>query len=54
MKHSAVLLALACSSLAWSEDFAPISQRFSDPAVSEEPSFQKHVVPLLGRQGWMT
>src|SRR5262245_50151293 len=30
---------------------APISQRFSDGKTPEEPSFQRHVSPLLGRLG---
>lgn len=30
---------------------APITDRYADPNVTEEPSFQKHVVPLFGRLG---
>lgn len=30
---------------------APVNERFADPAIAEEPSFQKHIVPLLGRLG---
>lgn len=49
---------LACGALAMADE-APLAtdtqptvvQRFADPAVSEEPSFQKHVVPLFGRLG---
>jgi hypothetical protein len=38
---------------AWGAEAAlpTVVQRFADESVSEEPSFQRHVVPLLGRLG---
>ncbi len=30
---------------------APASERFKDAAVQEDPSFQRHVLPLMGRLG---
>lgn len=29
----------------------PASERFADPATSEKPDFQKHVLPLMGKLG---
>ena len=33
------------------EVLPPVSQRFTDGDIDETPSFQKHVVPLMGRLG---
>lgn len=30
---------------------APVSERFADESAQEEPSFQRHVLPLMGRLG---
>jgi hypothetical protein len=39
------------SEVSASETLQPIGQRFKSADVTETPSFQKHVVPLLGRLG---
>src|SRR5436189_5595197 len=46
----AVALAL-CGFVAADESLSAVNVRFADPTITEEPSFQKHVVPLLGRLG---
>ena len=53
MKRTVALaVSLAVCSLAVADEtLLPVNLRFADPAVSEEPSLQKHVVPLLGRLG---
>src|SRR5262245_10407396 len=46
------ILALAIAGSATAADVAPpVSERFKSSAVEEVPSFQRHVVPLLGRLG---
>src|SRR5690349_2523913 len=49
----AILLVVSFSAFAAAEEavVAPANERFADPAITEEPSFQKHIVPLLGRLG---
>ena len=46
-----LLLVASATVLADEATLAPVSERFANPAVSDEPSFQKHIVPLLGRLG---
>lgn len=48
------LLAIAAVGIAWGEEapeLPPITQRFANADVQEEPSFQRHVSPLFGRLG---
>src|SRR5436190_10896395 len=46
------LLAFLSPALGWAgEDLAPVSARFAAAEAKEVPSFQRHVVPLLGRLG---
>lgn len=48
----ALLIALATAGPASADEpAAPISVRFKAPAGDEVPSFQRHVVPLMGRLG---
>lgn len=44
-------VAVATSSVRADGTMPPITERFKDAAVTETPSFQKHVVPLFGRLG---
>src|SRR5688572_7818159 len=46
-----VLLACVATSAFGDQPIPPVNQRFSDSAVNEIPSFQKHIVPLFGRLG---
>src|SRR5688572_4155493 len=39
------------SAFAEGDALPPVTERFSKPDVTEEPSFQKHVSPLFGRLG---
>lgn len=45
------LLLAQSASAADGEVLAPLSERFADSDVVEEPSFQRHVSPLFGRLG---
>src|SRR4051812_37487956 len=48
------LLATAYCPLATAADSevaAPIKERYSTAEVTEEPSFQRHIIPLIGRLG---
>jgi hypothetical protein len=46
------LAALMPLTSAWAADVqAPVSERFADAHGQEEPSFQRHVLPLMGRLG---
>jgi len=48
----AALAAMAFTAPAWAGDEQPrADQRFADGPVKETPSFQRHVIPLLGRLG---
>ncbi|MFT5527362.1 MAG: hypothetical protein ACI9HK_005344, partial [Pirellulaceae bacterium] len=52
---SIILFAFAISNAGmhdvFGDDLPPIHERFSDGKVTEEPDFQKHISPLLGRLG---
>lgn len=45
------LLTLGSAPTLADEVLKPASDRFVDPATLEEPSFQRHVLPLMGRLG---
>lgn len=49
----ALLLTLPLSTTAALADevLKPASERFADPNAAEEPSFQRHLLPLMGRLG---
>src|ERR1041385_2185722 len=47
----AILLASDAPALAHADVLAPANTRFAQPDGEEIPSFQRHVVPLLGRLG---
>ena len=53
MLATAVCLSLACvaSDVLAEKVMQPISQRFADGSGEESPSFQRHVLPLMGRLG---
>src|ERR1051325_11737382 len=52
MRRCAWLPVLLCSVLPMSADeLAPANRRFAAAEGTETPSFQRHVVPLLGRLG---
>src|ERR1051325_10573587 len=52
MRRCAWLPVLLCSVLPLSADeLAPANRRFAAAEGTETPSFQRHVVPLLGRLG---
>lgn len=50
-KTAPILLVLFASPIAAAGVISPANERFKDEAVEEAPTFQRHVLPLMGRLG---